>query len=122
MDLYNPKVIQATMGAIARVKIASLGTNDFSQLVKKLDIPVYGAFMEGDPIGKIDLAKHAFIVLGNEGNGISSELEKVISSKIAIESYPKGQTTSESLNVAIAASIIVMNSEKFKVQRNIQNL
>ncbi|HEY3389132.1 MAG TPA: RNA methyltransferase [Prolixibacteraceae bacterium] len=105
-DLYNPKVVQSTMGALARVKVHYVALPEFLSHAKQLGIKVYGTFMEGENLYKCDLTDNGLIVMGNEGNGISENITAYISTKINIPSYPSGVVTSESLNVAIATSII----------------
>ena len=105
-DLYNPKVIQSTMGAFARVKVHYLPLDNFLNWAKELNIPIYGTFMEGENLFKCDLTTNGLVVMGNEGNGISDKTATFISRKISIPSYPPGTTTSESLNVAIATSVV----------------
>lgn len=104
VDLYNPKVIQATMGGIARVKI------HYTDLVKFLDsvkgLPIYGTFLEGDIIYNTTLSSNGIIVMGNEGNGITEEVGELITQKLFIPNYPSNRKTSESLNVAVATSIV----------------
>lgn len=104
VDVYNPKVIQATMGAIARVKIHYTPLTDFIRSVG--NIPVYGTFLNGENIYGQELANNGLIVMGNEGNGISPEIETLVSHRLYIPNYPQGQKTSESLNVAIATAIV----------------
>ncbi|HIZ26123.1 RNA methyltransferase [Barnesiella sp. An55] len=102
-DLYNPKVVQATMGALARVR---LYYTPLAQFLEAMDRnTVYGTFLDGTDIYRSALSSHGVIVMGNEGNGISPELEPYIGSRLYIPSYPAGQPTSESLNVAVAAAI-----------------
>ena len=105
-DLYNPKVIQSTMGAFARVMVHYVSLPGFLNRAKELNIPIYGAFLEGENLYKCDLTANGLIVMGNEGNGISDTASNYISRKINIPSYPSGVKTSESLNVAIATSVI----------------
>jgi len=104
VEVYNPKVIQATMGAIARVQLHYLPLPAFISSLQ--DIPVYGTFLDGQNIYEDDLTPNGLIVMGNEGNGISEELRKLISKRLLIPNYPAGRTTSESLNVAVATSIV----------------
>jgi len=103
-DIFNPKTVQATMGAIARVKVfyTSLPEllNDFT------DFPVYGAFLEGKNIYEEKLTTAGLIVMGNEGKGISRPVAKYISRKLYIPNYPVDAQTTESLNVAVATAII----------------
>ncbi|MDR0418995.1 MAG: RNA methyltransferase [Prevotellaceae bacterium] len=104
-DCYNPKVIQATMGAIARVKVIYLDLAQYLNTAVKKNIPVFGTFLNGSNIYNSELSPQGIIVLGNEGNGISKEVENTISHRLYIPSFSK-ETASESLNVAIAAAIV----------------
>ena len=103
-DIFNPKTVQATMGAISRVSAIYTNLNTF--LGKNTKLPVYGTFLEGNNIYNENLLKDAFIVMGSEGKGISDIIEKHISNKLFIPNYPVNQETSESLNVAVATAII----------------
>lgn len=102
-DLYNPKVVQATMGALARVKVYYTSLTEFLTTVNRS--AVYGTFLDGNDIYRTPLSGTGVIVMGNEGNGISPELEPYIGNRLYIPNYPVGQPTSESLNVAVAAAI-----------------
>lgn len=104
VDIYNPKTVQATMGAIARVRIFYTPLVDF--LKKMDDVPVYGAFLEGNNIYEEKLSPAGLIVMGNEGNGIRHPVEKLIPHKLYIPNYPFGTETVESLNVSVATSIV----------------
>ena len=106
VDVYNPKTIQATMGAVFRVNVTYRHLPSFLEEAIKHDLPVFGAFLEGEEIYQMELSGKGIIVLGNEGQGISPEVASKITQKIFIPSYPKGIPTSESLNVSMAASII----------------
>ncbi len=103
-DIYNPKTVQATMGAIARVKVIYTDIVHFLQEQERL--PIYGTFLDGHNIYEETLPNAGIIVLGSEGKGISREVEKRISRRLFIPSFPPGRATSESLNVATAAAII----------------
>jgi TrmH family RNA methyltransferase len=105
-DLYNPKTVQSTMGAISRVKVHYLPLKEFLQAAREKDLPVYGTFMEGENVYKTDLSANGLVIMGNEGKGISKEIESFTNRKISIPYYPDSGKRSESLNVAIAASII----------------
>lgn len=106
-DLFNPKVVQATMGAFLRVQLTYTNLPNYIQKAKKnADIEVYGAFLSGDNIYKSNLKKPAFLIMGNESKGISKELEKHIMHKITIPSYSNNGDRTESLNVAVATAII----------------
>ena len=102
-DVYNPKVVQATMGALARVHVHYV---NLSELIDSLpDIPVYGTFLDGTNIYEQELSQTGIIVMGNEGNGISPEVRKQINRRLYIPNYPANRPTSESLNVAVATAI-----------------
>ena len=106
VDVYNPKVIQASMGAIARVEVR------YCDLVETLrglvrDMPVYGTFLDGDNIYGTPLSESGVIVMGNEGNGISPAVEAVVSRRIKIPTYPSDRDAVESLNVSMAAGIVL---------------
>ena len=102
VDCYNPKVLQATMGSIARVNIIYA---DLEILFQNTDIPVYGSFMDGNPVYSEYLPTSGILVMGNEANGISPEIQKLVTKKIGIPQY--AAKTSESLNVATATAILL---------------
>ena len=105
VDVYNPKVVQATMGAISRVKVHYL---DLVDLIKRnTDIPVYGTFLDGRNIYETLLTPHGIVVMGNEGQGISDEIGALIKRRLFIPSYPQERPTSESLNVGMATAITI---------------
>ena len=103
-DVYNPKVVQATMGSIARVKVEY---GNLLALVESLpaDVPVYGTLLDGDNIYQQTLENRGLIVMGNEGKGISPALAKKVNRKLLIPNFPEGRATADSLNVAIATAI-----------------
>ena len=103
VDLYNPKVVQATMGSISRVKVSYI---DLYETISKSKLPVYGTFMDGKNVYTEKLSKNGILVLGNEANGISKDLEKIIQNRIAIPRFGTIQQT-ESLNVATATAIFL---------------
>ncbi len=104
-DIYNPKTVQATMGAMARVKVHYVSLADELVALPE-EIKVFGTFLDGDNMYSSDLAATGVIVMGNEGRGISPEVERHVTERILIPNYPAGSVTSESLNVAIATSIV----------------
>jgi TrmH family RNA methyltransferase len=103
-DIYNPKTVQATMGALARVKLHYLDLDAFLQ--EKTGVPVYGTFLDGNNMYEQKLSSSGIIVMGNEGNGIRPEIAKHISHRLYIPNYPMGRKTSESLNVAVATAVV----------------
>lgn len=103
-DVYNPKVVQATMGAITRVRVHYL---PLKEVISSLKVPIYGTFLDGENIYNKKLSmKSGVIVMGNEGNGISDEIAALVGERLFIPPFPLGAQTSESLNVAVATSII----------------
>lgn len=105
-DAFAPKVVQATMGAIARVKVIYTNLLDTIAEAKIAKMPVYGTFLSGANIYTHNLQKNGIVVLGNEGKGVSKEVENLISEKITIPSFVEQGDTSESLNVAMATAIV----------------
>ena len=103
VDLYNPKVIQATMGSIARVNCIY---TDLISVLEKANLPIFGTFMEGNNIYKSEMPYEGIIVMGNEANGISSAVATLIKNKLAIPRFGTLQQT-ESLNVATATAIVL---------------
>ena len=103
-DCFNPKVVQATMGAILRVRVHY--TNLASWLGKQHESTIYGTFLEGENIYSAELEKSGVIVMGNEGQGISAEVAATVSHKLLIPPYPADRCGSESLNVAVATAVI----------------
>jgi TrmH family RNA methyltransferase len=103
VDIYNPKVVQATMGSIARVHVSYVDLNDF---LTTTTLPVFGTFMNGENIYTTALPQEGIIVMGNEANGIAPELEKIIKNRLTIPRFGALQKT-ESLNVATATAIVL---------------
>ncbi len=98
-DAWNPKVVQATMGSIARVNIIY---SSLEELIQKAQVPVYGTLLDGHNIYEEALTPEGIIVMGNEGNGISQPIRQLITRRLLIPQYHEGP---ESLNVAIATAI-----------------
>ncbi len=105
-DLFNPKVVQATMGAFARVKVHYVPLSGFLKKANDLKIPIFGAFLEGENLYECELTSSGLVVMGNEGNGISWDISTYVTRRINIPAFPPDVISSESLNVAIATSII----------------
>lgn len=103
-DVYNPKVVQATMGSVARVKVIYA---DLQKLIGSLpsDFPVYGTFLDGENIYEKSLTPNGLIVMGNEGKGISSSLRQYINNRLLIPNFSQNDSSAESLNVAVATAI-----------------
>lgn len=103
-DCWSPKVVQATMGSIARVRIHYV---DLARLINSLpdSYPVYGTLLDGENIYASQLSQAGMIVMGNEGNGISPAIREMVTNPLLIPNYPAGRPTADSLNVAIATAI-----------------
>lgn len=110
-DCYNPKVVQATMGALARVQVHYVDNlANTLQNYQQTGYPIYGTLLNGKDIYATDVIptkEKGIIVMGNEGNGISQEVREVVTHPLLIPSYPAGIPTSESLNVSIATAIVL---------------
>lgn len=110
-DCYNPKVVQATMGALARVRIHYV--DNLTQVLSEYQAagyPIYGTLLDGKNMyaaDSIPSKNKSIIVMGNEGNGISPEVRKLITHPLFIPPYPTNVPTSESLNVSIATAIVL---------------
>ena len=104
-DAYNPKTVQATMGAIGRVKIHYINLAEFLTSLKGR-VNIYGTFLDGENIYDKSLENRGIIIMGNEGNGIGEECGKLVNERLFIPNYPTGRSTSESLNVSVATAII----------------
>lgn len=103
VDCYNPKVVQATMGSLARVVVSYL---DLPEYIKDTQLPVYTAMMEGENVYKTQLPENAVLVMGNEANGVSKDILDLVSNKLTIPNFSKADAA-ESLNVATATGILI---------------
>ena len=101
VDIFNPKVVQSAMGSAFRVQV---NYTDLENYLSDIKTPIYGAFMDGKSLKEVKLPKSAHLVMGNEANGISAEINKLITDKVAIKNIGK---SAESLNVAVATSILL---------------
>jgi TrmH family RNA methyltransferase len=106
VDCYNPKVVQATMGAIAHICVRYVDLPAQLLAAKKIGIPILGTFLEGKNIYQETLPSGGIVVMGNEGNGISKEVAELVDEKLYIPSFARGRQASESLNVAMAFAVI----------------
>jgi TrmH family RNA methyltransferase len=100
-DVFNPKVVQSTMGSIARVQVMS--GNPLETLEQFPDIPVFAATLDGKPIGEISISENCFLIIGNESKGISKELLQKVTMQVTIP----GKGKAESLNAAVATGIFL---------------
>ena len=105
-DIWNPKAVQATMGALARVRVHYL---DLPNYLRNLptNVPVYGTSLNGNNLWASSLSTSGIIVMGNEGNGVSEEVDALCGERLLIPNYPIGRQTTDSLNVAMATGIVL---------------
>ena len=108
VDCYNQKVVQASMGSLARVQVSYV---DLISYLKEERRTIYGTFLNGDNVYQTDLDSDAVIILGNEANGISDKLSAVVNKKLTIPQFGQQQLT-ESLNVAMATAIFLSEFRK----------
>jgi len=99
VEAYNPKVVQATMGSLSRMKIYY---SNLSDIIDNFDIPIFGALLNGENVYNTNFGNEGFLILGNEGNGISDELITKIDHAVTIPRFGKA----ESLNVAVSAAVL----------------
>ena len=111
VDVFNPKVVQATMGAIFRVRMHYVDLPALSRRMLDLGGKVYGTFLDGDNMYsktlETGMENPVMIVIGNESDGISEDMETLVSDRLYIPPYPADSSGSESLNAAIATAITV---------------
>jgi TrmH family RNA methyltransferase len=107
VDCYNPKVLQATMGSISRVRIQYTELNSYLSFNT---LPIYGTFMDGNNVNDLKLPKKGILIMGNEGKGVSDSIAQLCTDRLAIPQF--GGTTTESLNVASAAAILLHEIRK----------
>lgn len=112
VDVYNPKVIQATMGSFLRIKVYYTKLKDFIEQQKKNGILIFGALLDGEIIYKAELSNNGIIMMGNESKGISEELKQLIDKPLYI---PKAGGA-ESLNVSVATGIICSEFSRRKLK------
>lgn len=102
-DIFNPKTVQATMGALSRIEVHYTDLTTYLPLQKS---PIYGTYLDGDNLYSMELSESGIIIMGSEGNGIRQEITPFVTQKIYIPNFPANQQTTESLNVAIATAIV----------------
>lgn len=115
-DVFSPKVVQATMGALARVRVHYVELPAFLR-EQSAAVPIYGTFLDGENLYNAALSEGGIVVMGNEGNGISSAVAQAVTQHLRIPSYPEGRPTSESLNVATATAVFCAEFRRRLVMR-----
>ena len=105
-DCFNPKVVQATMGAILRVRVHYVELAPLLAQAAARGVPVYGTFLEGENLYDAQLTDGGIIVMGNEGRGVRPDVAQAVTRKLFIPPFPADRRASESLNVAMATGIV----------------
>lgn len=105
-DCFNPKVVQATMGAILRVRVHYVELAPLLAQAAARGVPVYGTFLEGENLYDTQLGRGGIIVMGNEGRGVRPDVAQAVTRKLFIPPFPADRRASESLNVAMATGIV----------------
>ncbi len=106
VDVYNPKVVQACMGSLTRVKVHYTSLTDFLSVIK---LPAFGALLNGEDIYDTDFGREGLVIMGNEGNGLRAEIQKLLNKAVTIPRIGKA----ESLNVAIATALFCSEITRF---------
>jgi len=114
VDAFNPKTVQATMGAIGRIQLQYV---DLPRYLETVQVPIYGTFLNGEILYDANLQSEGIVVMGNEGNGISEAVANCITDKLFIPDYPIGKTGSESLNVSVATAIVCSEFRRRALQQ-----
>jgi RNA methyltransferase, TrmH family len=109
VDTYNPKVVQASMGSLARVKVYYTNLTD---LLTSIKLPVFGALLDGESIYDTDFGTEGLVVMGNEGNGISAGIQKLLTKAVTIPRIGKAESLNAAIATAIFCSEITRNHHK----------
>lgn len=115
VDVFNPKVVQATMGALARVSVCYTNLTEWIKNLKD-NTPIYGTLLDGKNIYEQELSDCGVLIMGNEGNGISEEVRKLITAPLYFPNFPIGVPTSESLNVGVATALFCSEFRRRQAQ------
>ncbi|MCM1150754.1 MAG: RNA methyltransferase [Alistipes sp.] len=114
-DCFNPKVVQATMGAILRVRVHYVDLKRVLREAAARGVAIYGTFLEGDDLYDAPLTRAGIVVMGNEGRGVTPEVAAAVTHRLFIPPYPAGRRTTESLNVAMATGIVCAEFRRRKL-------
>lgn len=117
VDCFNPKVVQATMGALARVRVQYVDMEVWLGEQKEAGRDIYGMLLDGKDMyaaGVIGNNDKAIIVMGNEGNGLSAAVRKIVTQPLYIPPYPRDAKTSESLNVSVATAVVLAEFRRIR--------
>jgi len=109
VDTYNPKVVQASMGSLARVKVQQVNLSEYLPQIK---LPIFGALLNGSNIYDTDFGREGLIVMGNEGNGIRPEIEKLVGQSVTIPRLGKAESLNVSIATALFCAEITRNTKK----------
>ena len=106
VDVYNPKVVQATMGALARVRVSYVEIGQLLQEARQQQLPVYVTDLKGKDLYSAELKTPSLLVFGNEGNGVSEAVKLAATDRLLLPNFPQGRPCSESLNVGVATALV----------------
>ena len=106
VDVYNPKVVQSTMGAIFKVNVTYGSLTELAATARKASVPLFGTRLDGENLYQTSLPENAIVVMGNESKGLSPEISALMDSNLKIPSYAPPTSDMESLNVAVATAIV----------------
>ncbi len=117
VDIFNPKVVQATMGAIFRVSFTYCSLPELCRSFRKAGGKVYGTFLDGENIYRKQLERGSsapsLVITGSEAHGISPDVAECVSDRLFIPPYPAEDPGSESLNAAVATAITIAEFRRF---------
>jgi TrmH family RNA methyltransferase len=106
VDVYNPKVVQSTMGAIFKVNVVYCDLAELAATARKANVQLFGTRLDGENLYATNLPKNAIVVMGNESKGLSAEISALMDSNLKIPSYAPPTADMESLNVSVATAIV----------------
>ncbi|HRT48478.1 MAG TPA: RNA methyltransferase [Bacteroidales bacterium] len=118
VDVYNPKVVQATMGALLNVNVFYRNLDELLDYARKKGADVFGTYLDGCPIYEHPLGKKGIILLGNESKGISENLTPYVTARLTIPAFKTLQYGVESLNAGMAASIVFYEFRRRKQEQS----
>lgn len=117
VDCYNPKCVQATMGALFRVEVHYGDLPSMLREAKEEGVAIYGTLLDGENIYEKKITESGIIIIGNEGKGISAEVERLVDTRLFLPSWPTDCRSSESLNAAVATAVVCAEFRRRQIMR-----
>ena len=117
VDCYNPKCVQATMGALFRVEVHYGDLPSMLKVAAEAGVAIYGTLLDGEDIYQKSLTESGIIIIGNEGNGISPEVERLVGIRLFLPSWPTDCRSSESLNAAVATAVVCAEFRRRQIMK-----